>query len=74
MSAKGDRFKRVAAPRVQRVLESIDNLSKCANRRNYEYSCEDVRKMISTIKRRVRTLEQLFDADENVSKKDVFMF
>jgi hypothetical protein len=74
MSMKADRFKRVAAPRVQRVLDSIDNLSKCSNRRNYEYTSEDVRRMLTAIKRRVRTLEQLFDNEDGGLKKDVFSF
>ena len=74
MSMKADRFKRVAAPRVQRVLDSIDNLSKCSNKRNYEYTTEDVRRMLGAIKRRVRVLEQLFDSEDGNSKKDVFTF
>lgn len=74
MSIKADRFKRVAAPRVQRVLDSIDNLSKCSNKRNYEYTSDDVRKMLTAVKRRVRNLEELFNNEEGGSKKDVFTF
>jgi hypothetical protein len=74
MSVKAERFKRVAAPRVQRVLDSLDSLAKCSNRRNYEYAGEDIRKMVSAIKRRVRNLEHLFGEEEGMPKKDTFTF
>jgi len=74
MSMKAERFKRVAAPRVQRVLDSIDNLAKCSNRRNYEYDGEDVRRMLSAIKRRLRNLEHLFGEEEGTRKKGAFTF
>ena len=37
---KRERFIEVAGSRVQMVIEKIDNLSKCANRRNYEFTQE----------------------------------
>ena len=47
---KRERFKKVASKRVQKVLDGVDNLSKCSNRRNYEYDDEEVAKMIKAIK------------------------
>jgi len=50
---KKDRFKAVASRRVQRVLDDIDNLCKCANKNTYEYSDEDVKKMLKAINEKV---------------------
>lgn len=72
-NTKEDRFKRVAAPRVQKVLDSIDNLSKCANKGNYQYAATDVRKMLNTIKAKVRGLEQAF-SNEGRPKSEKFQF
>ena len=47
---KQERFKNVASKRVQKVLDSVDSLSKCANRNNYEYDTEDISKMLKAIK------------------------
>jgi hypothetical protein len=39
---KRDRFQNVASKRVQKVLDSLDSLSKCANRNNYEFEINDI--------------------------------
>ena len=44
-TAKKDRFKNVAGRRVQKVLDDIESLSKCANKSTYEYTDEEIRKM-----------------------------
>lgn len=54
---KKERFKNVASKRVQKVLDSIDSLSKCSNRNNYEYSEDDVSKMLKVIREQIKMLE-----------------
>lgn len=54
---KKDRFKRVASKRVDKLLQGIRSLSKCSNINNYEYSEDDVQKMIKAIKEELRTME-----------------
>jgi hypothetical protein len=71
---KAERFRRVAAPRVQKVLDSLDNLAKCSNRNNYEYSAAEVSKMVRAIKTKVRNLEQRFGDEGGTAKKDSFTF
>lgn len=56
-NVKRARFKNVASKRVTKVLESIDSLTKCSNKNNYEYSDEDVNKMIKVIKEKLRIME-----------------
>ncbi|HXH19826.1 MAG TPA: hypothetical protein VNJ07_12165 [Chitinophagales bacterium] len=55
--SKRQRFEEIAARRVQRILDSMDSLAKCANKGSYEYSDSDVKKMMAAIKERMRNLE-----------------
>jgi hypothetical protein len=71
---KAERFRRVAALRVQRVLDSLDNLAKCSSRNNYEYSQEEVSKMLNALKAKLRSVEQRFDVNRPASKKERFSF
>ncbi len=73
LTLKQDRFKNVAARRVQKVLESIESLSKCANKNNYEYTDADIAKMIKVIKDQVKMLELSF-SEKNKNKVKTFEF
>ncbi len=73
VSIKRNRFKIVASKRVQKVLDSMESLSKCANRNNYEYADEDVSKMIKAIKEQVRLLELSY-SEKSKSKSKTFSF
>lgn len=57
---KKERFKRVASKRVDKLLQGIRSLSKCSNINNYEYSEDDVQKMIKAIKEELKTMETLY--------------
>ena len=46
---KMDRFKRVAENRTNKIIDQIRLLGNCANKSNYEYSDEDVKKIFSAI-------------------------
>jgi len=72
-TAKKDRFKNVAGRRVQKVLDDIESLSKCANRSTYEYSDEEVRKMLKAINEKVTLLKAAFTASSK-SGKQTFEF
>ena len=70
---KKDRFKNVAAKRVQKVLDSMESLSKCANRNNYEYTDEDVSKLLKAVKEQMRMLELSY-TEKSKSKSKTFSF
>lgn len=70
---KEDRFKNVAAKRVQKVLDSMESLSKCANRNNYEYSDEDVSKLLKAVKEQMKMLELSY-TEKSKSKSKTFSF
>jgi len=72
-TAKKDRFKNVAGRRVQKVLDDLESLSKCANKNTYEYSDEEVRKMLKAINEKVLLLKSAFSASSR-SGKQTFEF
>lgn len=69
-----ERFERVGAKRVQKVLDSLDLLSKCSNKKNYEYSDEDVKKMLRVIKDKVKFVENSFNQEVNKEGENKFRF
>lgn len=46
---KIERFKRVAENRTNKIIDQIRLLGNCANKSNYEYDEEDVKKIFSAI-------------------------
>lgn len=72
-TAKKERFKNVAGRRVQKVLDDIESLSKCANRSTYDYTDEEVRKMLKAINEKVVLLKAAFSANSK-SGKQTFEF
>ena len=61
-----DRFIRIVERRVNVILNNLNSLGNCSNRKNYEYSEEDVKKIFGEIKRRVGMTEAMFkDGSKN---------
>lgn len=68
-NVKRDRFIRIVESRVNKILLNLDNLGKCSNRRNYEYSEEEVRRIFREIQRKVKeTRLQFQDGARNKGK------
>jgi hypothetical protein len=59
-NVKRERFIRVVESRVNKILYNLDNLGKCSNKRNYEYSDEEVRRMFREIERKVKETKLQF--------------
>ena len=57
---KRKRFIRIAESRVNKILTNLDNLGKCSNIRNYEYTDEEVRKIFREIDRKVKEVKIQF--------------
>ena len=55
-----DRFVRIVERRVNNILDSFDSLGKCANRRNYEYSDEDVERIFGAIQKKMKETKSLY--------------
>ena len=56
-SERRERFERVAAKRVERVINDIRLLSNCSNTNNYEYTSADVDKILKAIREELKLLE-----------------
>jgi len=68
------RFENVAAKRTQKILNYLDSLSKCANRTNYEYDEEDIKKMFKAIKDQVNNCEGQYNNELKKKSKNQFKF
>ena len=73
-SLRRERFENVAARRTQKILDLLDILGNCSNRSNYEFTDEDVRKMFSAIKEKLKNTEAAFGNAINRSEKNKFEF
>lgn len=68
--SKRQRFEEVAGNRVQMILEKIENLSKCANKRNYEFTQKDVNKMFSAINTELRKAKSKFEDELGTGQRE----
>ncbi len=55
-------------------MDFLDSLANCANRTNYEYTDEDVRKMFSALKEKLKLTESAFGNALNKTEKNKFKF
>ena len=74
MSNRRNRFEKVAARRVQKILDFIGLLGNCANKHNYDYSEKDVDLMFREINRVLKDTKMLFDKELNKTNKTGFTF
>jgi hypothetical protein len=73
-SLRRARFENVAARRVQKTIDFLDSLANCANRSNYDYDEEDVKKMFRAIREAVNRSEGAFDKRLGKEGKSGFKF
>ena len=55
-----ERFVRFVEKRVNRILDALDSLGNCSNRRNYDYSDTDVKKIFGAIEKKVKETRLMF--------------
>ena len=67
---KRERFIRVAERRVNKILDALDSLGKCSNRKNYEYCSEDLKKIFGELDKKLREVKLLYR--ESSERKTVF--
>jgi hypothetical protein len=65
---KHERFKRVASKRTNDILEKIRILGNCSDRRNYEYSDDEISKIFSGIEKQLKVIKVKF----RLGKKERF--
>ena len=63
------RFVRIVERRVNQLIKSLDSLGKCANKKNYEYSDKDVKKIFSEIENKTKEIKAVFYGTTTESKR-----
>lgn len=69
---RSDRFRRLAQARGDRLIREISLLGNLANRKNYEYTPDEVRQLFQPIERELREVRALFDPGVRSSRKVTF--
>ena len=66
---KRSRYIKIVERRVNQILDNLDSLGKCSNRKNYDYSDEDVKKVFGEIERKIRKVKLLFQETSKNKKR-----
>lgn len=67
--SREDRFKEVASRRVQEILYKMRLLKNCANKANYSYTDEQVKKVISAIEDEWKLVKHEFNKHHSKTKE-----
>ena len=57
---KREKFKKIAGNRVETILQKIETLGNCSNRRYYEYKEDEINLIFNTIEKRLKETKALF--------------
>ena len=69
VDTKRRRFVRVVEYRVNKIIQELDRLERCSNRRNYNFSDKDVKRIFNEIENKVKATKTLFiETSPNKSK------
>lgn len=70
MSAKRDKFVELAVKRVTRAIKDMRLVGNLSNRSAYEYSEDDVRKIVRALQKEVETVKARFSDNGSGSDAD----
>ena len=59
-NVRRERFTKVATNRVQKIIDYLNLLQNCSNRRNYEYDEEDVNHMFEEISKALKETKAVY--------------
>jgi len=69
ISIQRQRFIKIAERRVNMILDALDHLSNCANRKNYEYTEDEIKKIFKEIDRKVKETKLKFQYTDTTKKR-----
>lgn len=61
---KHERFKKLAEQRTNKILKTLNLLGNCANKGNYAYTDEEVKKIFSAIEKELRLTKNKFQEEQ----------
>lgn len=64
-----ERFKKVATQRTVKILKMIELLGNCSNKKNYEYTKEEVDKIFKAIETELKITKDKFKVQQAEKKK-----
>jgi len=67
MESKEDKFKRLANSRVNNAIKQLDLIGNLSNSASYDYSDDEVRKIMSTLNQKVKEIS--FKFQESLKKE-----
>jgi hypothetical protein len=67
---KRAKFIELANKRVNRALKDIQLIGNLANRQNYDFNDDQVRKIIKALQQELDVVKQSFQLSEDLSKKN----
>lgn len=65
MNEKTRKFRELAEKRVNNAIKQIQLIGNLSNKYNYEYTEEEVKKIINALKAEIRNLEIKFELSSN---------
>lgn len=68
METKREKFVRLAEKRMDNILKGIELMGNLSNSNNYEYTEEDLNKIVKTLKSAVSDLEHTYSAASGTKK------
>jgi len=69
-----ERFEKVAGSRVKTILKALEILEKCANKNNYEYGEDDIKKMEKALRDKLMSVLKSFGTERSKGKDIDFKF
>lgn len=62
---KKDRFIRIAEQRTQKIIKMIKLLGNCSDKKNYEYTEEDVQKIFKAIEAETKSAKARYNREDS---------
>ena len=72
VESRNERFRRLAATRGDRLIREIALLGNLANRKNYDYSIEEVEALFAPVEAELREVRAMFDPQAPSARKVTF--
>lgn len=65
---RNERFKRLANARMNKCLKQLQLIENLSNRSNYDWSEEEAKKIVATLKQSVASIEMKFKQNEDTKR------